>query len=182
MADGFEVQENMLRCMLNNYSTAGFWRSWHRSYYRWIIRYIYIPLGGSKYSTYNMLIVFTFVALWHDISLKLLAWGWLIWLFILPETIATKLFTEKKFGDKPYYRHICAVGGALNLVSMWAANLVGFAIGLDGMKVLLINIFGELDGFITFIICFVGIFCAVQVMFEIREEEKRRNINQEIRY
>jgi hypothetical protein len=29
---------------------------------------------------------------------------------------------------------------------MWAANLVGFAIGLDGMKVLVINIFGTLFG------------------------------------
>lgn len=47
-----------------------------------------------------MLIVFTFVALWHDISLKLLAWGWLIWIFILPETIATKIFTEKKVSIK----------------------------------------------------------------------------------
>ncbi|CAB4473157.1 uncharacterized protein OCT59_028303 [Rhizophagus irregularis] len=182
MADGFEVQENMLRCMLNNYSTTGFWRSWHRSFYRWIIRYIYIPLGGSKYLIYNMLIVFTFVALWHDISLKLLAWGWLIWIFILPETIATKIFTEKKFGDRPYYRHVCAIGGALNLVFMWAANLVGFAIGLDGMKVVLSNLFGTLHGLIQFSLSFISIYCAVQVMFEIREEEKRRNINQEIRY
>ena len=59
-------------------------------------RYIYIPLGGTKYAMYNIWVVFTFVALWHDISLKLLAWGWLISLFILPELIATNLFTEKK--------------------------------------------------------------------------------------
>ncbi|CAG8451509.1 8192_t:CDS:2 [Funneliformis mosseae] len=163
MADGFEVQENMLRCMLNNYSTSGFWRR-------------------VKYSTYNMLIVFTFVALWHDISLKLLAWGWLIWIFILPETIVTRIFTEKRFGDYPYYRHLCAVGGVLNLLTMWAANLVGFAVGLDGMKVLLSDIFRTSDGLISLGICCISIFCAVQIMFEIREEEKRKNINQEIRY
>ncbi|CAI2163199.1 1821_t:CDS:10 [Funneliformis geosporum] len=182
MADGFEVQENMLRCMLNNYSTSGFWRSWHRSYNRWLIRYIYIPLGGAKYSTYNMLIIFTFVALWHDISLKLLAWGWLIWIFILPETIVTRIFTEKRFGDYPYYRHLCAVGGVLNLLTMWAANLVGFAVGLDGMKVLLSDIFRTSDGLISLGLCCISIFCAVQIMFEIREEEKRKNFNQEIRY
>lgn len=51
-----------------------------------------------------MLIVFTFVALWHDISLKLLAWGWLIWIFILPETIATKIFTEKKVSIKNFLK------------------------------------------------------------------------------
>ncbi|CAG8447019.1 4285_t:CDS:10 [Funneliformis caledonium] len=139
-------------------------------------------LLGVKYSTYNMLIVFTFVALWHDISLKLLAWGWLIWIFILPETIVTRIFTEKRFGDYPYYRHLCAVGGVLNLLTMWAANLVGFAVGLDGMKVLLSDIFRTSDGLISLGICCISIFCAVQIMFEIREEEKRKNINQEIRY
>ena len=30
----------MIRCMANNYSTMGFWRSWHRSYNLWIVRYI----------------------------------------------------------------------------------------------------------------------------------------------
>jgi D-alanyl-lipoteichoic acid acyltransferase DltB (MBOAT superfamily) len=45
---------------------------------------------------YNVWLVFTFVALWHDIELKLLAWGWLICLFLLPELIATRLFSERK--------------------------------------------------------------------------------------
>jgi D-alanyl-lipoteichoic acid acyltransferase DltB (MBOAT superfamily) len=40
MADGIEVTENMHRCMSNNYSAQGFWRSWHRSYNRWLIRYV----------------------------------------------------------------------------------------------------------------------------------------------
>ena len=45
---------------------------------------------------YNMWVVFTFVALWHDIELKLLAWGWLICLFLMPELIASSLFSFKK--------------------------------------------------------------------------------------
>lgn len=54
-----------------------------------------------------MLLVFTFVALWHDLSLHLLAWGWLITLFVLPETMAVKLVPEGKvsspitFTDSP---------------------------------------------------------------------------------
>lgn len=35
--------ENMVRCMVNNYSTMGFWRSWHRSYNLWTVRYVGIP-------------------------------------------------------------------------------------------------------------------------------------------
>lgn len=59
-------------------------------------RYIYIPLGGSKNVVLATVSVFTFVALWHDLSFKLLAWGWLITLFIVPELIARKLVTEEK--------------------------------------------------------------------------------------
>ena len=96
LCDGIDTQENMIRCMSNNYSAVGFWRSWHRSYNRWLIRYVYIPLGGTKYMAYNMWVVFTFVAVWHDISLTLLAWGWLICLFILPEIIAKQAFSFMK--------------------------------------------------------------------------------------
>lgn len=96
LADGIWVEENMVRCMSNNFSAQRFWKSWHRTFNRWTIRYIYIPLGGTKYMAYNMWLVFTFVALWHDIELKLLAWGWLISLFLLPEIIASKIFSERK--------------------------------------------------------------------------------------
>lgn len=38
MADGIETIENMRRCMTNNYSLLEFWRCWHCSFNRWIIR------------------------------------------------------------------------------------------------------------------------------------------------
>jgi D-alanyl-lipoteichoic acid acyltransferase DltB (MBOAT superfamily) len=82
--------------MSNNYSALAFWRAWHRSFNRWTIRYIYIPLGGNKKPIVNTLVVFTFVAFWHDISLKLLVWGWLIVLFILPEVLARMVMPPKR--------------------------------------------------------------------------------------
>ena len=91
MSDGIITTENMQRCMSNNYSASGFWRSWHRSFNRWLIRYVYGPLGGKKYYVINFFVVFTFVAVWHDLSFNLLAWGWLISLFMLPELIGTRL-------------------------------------------------------------------------------------------
>lgn len=51
-------------------------------------RYLYIPVGGSKNVAAATLLVFTFVALWHDLSFRLLAWGWLVSLFVLPEVAA----------------------------------------------------------------------------------------------
>ena len=58
---------------------------------------------------------------------------------------------------------------------MMIANLVGFAVGLQGMEEMLSRIFTA-EG-ILFITCSVlGIFSAVQVMFEVRESEKRRGL------
>jgi len=93
MADNIETVENMNRCMSNNYSMAGFWRAWHTSYNKWNIRYIYIPLGGNKSPLINNAFVFSFVAIWHDISLKLLEWSWLIIIFLIPETVCIKVLS-----------------------------------------------------------------------------------------
>ncbi|KAG0743275.1 hypothetical protein G6F62_004902 [Rhizopus arrhizus] len=174
LADGIWVEENMVRCMSNNFSAQRFWKSWHRTFNRWTIRYIYIPLGGTKYFAYNMWLVFTFVALWHDIELKLLAWGWLISLFLLPEIIASKVFSEKKYGDKPYYRFVCGLGAVGNILMMMIANLVGFSVGLDGVKEMLTKIFGTANGLSFLLSVSFCLFVAVQIMFEIRETEKRR--------
>ncbi|CAE6335175.1 unnamed protein product [Rhizoctonia solani] len=172
LADGIDPPENMVRCMANNYSAFGFWRSWHRSYNLWVIRYIYIPLGGSAHVLRNTLIVFSFVALWHDLSFKLLAWGWLVSLFVIPEVLARSVVSRSKFGDRSWYRHACALGGVGNILLMMGANLVGFVIGLDGMRYFI----SELIGVRFLLVACVCLFIAVQVMFEYREEEARRGI------
>ena len=64
-------------------------------------RYIYIPLGGSKRVLLNSLLVFSFVALWHDLTFRLLAWGWLVSLFIVPEVAARFLLPSAKVRNRP---------------------------------------------------------------------------------
>ncbi|KAK2750589.1 glycerol transporter [Myotisia sp. PD_48] len=194
LIDGIDPPENMVRCMSNNYSALAFWRGWHRSFNRWVVRYMYIPLGGSGRtsstnpdgqsvlktklrSTGNFLAVFTFVALWHDINLQLLMWGWLITFFVLPEIIATVLFPAHKWRSRPNtYRVLCGIGAVGNVLAMMAANLVGFAVGLDGLKGLVHGIVGSYAGFAYLIAACATLFVGVQVMFEIREEELRGGI------
>lgn len=96
LLDGIVPPENMIRCMANNYSVLGFWRAWHRSYNLWVVRYLYIPLGGSNRPLLATLGVFTFVALWHDLRLRLLVWGWAITLFVVPEMVGRKLVPYSK--------------------------------------------------------------------------------------
>ncbi|OBZ86503.1 Glycerol uptake protein 1 [Choanephora cucurbitarum] len=174
LLDGIWPEENMIRCMSNNFSAQRFWKSWHRSFNRWTVRYIYIPLGGSNYLGFSIWVVFTFVAIWHDIELRLLAWGWLICLFLLPEIIGSRLFSLKKYGHMWYYRFVCGIGCVFNILMMMVANLVGFCLGLDGMKTMLSDMFHSMNGYLFLLTTVLCLFVAVQIMFEIRESEKRR--------
>lgn len=68
-----------------------------------LIRYIYVPLGGMKNVFVNSVLVYTFVALWHDITFKLLAWGWLVSLFILPEMLARYILPSSRVRYSVFY-------------------------------------------------------------------------------
>jgi hypothetical protein len=63
------------------------------------MRYIYIPLGGRRNVIASSVLIFTFVALWHDLSFKLLAWGWLVSLFLIPELIARTVLPQSEVSD-----------------------------------------------------------------------------------
>lgn len=65
-------------------------------YWWFLFRYIYVPLGGSKNVILNTVLVFSFVALWHDLTFRLLAWGWLVSLFVIPELAASYLLSANK--------------------------------------------------------------------------------------
>lgn len=182
LLDGIDPPENMIRCMDNNYLALAFWRAWHRSYNRWVVRYIYVPLGGGGAGAggpitriVNSLLVFSFVAVWHDIELKLLMWGWLVVLFLLPEIFATMYF--KRYSGKYWYRHLCGVGAVCNIWMMMLANLFGFCLGKDGTTALLHEMFSTAQGFRFFLLASGTLYVGVQVMFELREAEKRRGVD-----
>lgn len=135
-------------------------------------RYIYIPLGGSQYYALSIFPIFTFVALWHDIQLKMLMWGWLVPLFILPELLAKRIFCTSSmrayFGN--FHLHLCALGAVLNLFMMMTANLVGFAVGVDGVLEMINGMYSS--GGIVFILWVsVGLFAGVHVMFYLAAQE-----------
>jgi alginate O-acetyltransferase complex protein AlgI len=58
---------------------AEFWRHWHISLYRWLVDYVFIPLGGSRgspTSAYrNILVVMLVSGVWHGAGLNFVAWG-----------------------------------------------------------------------------------------------------------
>lgn len=177
LLDRIDPPENMVRCVANNYSALSFWRSWHRSFHKWVVRYLYIPLGGSRHQLRNSLLVFAFVALWHDIELRLFVWGFLIVLFVMPEIVARSVVPYKTYGHKPWYRFAAGVGAVVNIWMMLIANLVGFAVGVDGIKNLLGEMMHTAAGLRFTILCSLLLFVGAQVMFEYREMELRQGID-----
>ena len=131
-ADGIYSEENMNRCIYNNYSFEGFWRQWHRSYNVWLIRYMYIPLGGKKKKLLNTFIIFSFVALWHDLKFNLLLWAWTIYLSLIPEIIIKSYFNREEnqyLNNYMWFRYLRAWFCSIIIILMITANLMGFGIG-----------------------------------------------------
>jgi alginate O-acetyltransferase complex protein AlgI len=58
---------------------ASFWARWHMSLYRWLIDYVFIPLGGSRTAQprvyFNVLITMLLSGIWHGAGLNFLVWG-----------------------------------------------------------------------------------------------------------
>ncbi|KCV71717.1 hypothetical protein H696_01139 [Fonticula alba] len=172
LIDGIDTPENMGRCMSNNYSLQSFWREWHRSFNRWLVRYLYVPLGGSAHRWRNTLLVFTFTALWHDLELSLLAWGWVLAIVIVPETLLTTWARHPRqawLRDRWYYRHLCAITAACNIFFMMAINLIGFSTGLAGTHRILVMLFTTARGWSVVLGAMATFFSAAQVMFFLRE-------------
>lgn len=177
LIDGIDPPENMVRCVADNYSAASFWRSWHRSFHLWVVRYLYIPLGGSKRPIRNNLIIFAFVAIWHDIQLRLFIWGGLIVLFVMPELIASRMLPPRKFRHYWWFRYVAGFGAVINIWMMLIANLVGFGLGMDGICQLLTEMISTAAGLRFMILCSLLLSVGVQFMFELRQTEHRRGID-----
>jgi D-alanyl-lipoteichoic acid acyltransferase DltB (MBOAT superfamily) len=101
-------------------------------------------------------------------------WGWLITLFILPEVAAKLVFPAQRWQNYPdTFRWLCGLGAVCNILMMMMANLVGF-VGSEGLLELGSGIMGSLNGRIFFLVACVSLFIGTQLMFEWREDEKRR--------
>src|SRR5436190_16191825 len=56
-----------------------FWQHWHMSLYKWLVDYVFIPLGGSRTAQprvyLNVLITMFLSGLWHGAGLNFIVWG-----------------------------------------------------------------------------------------------------------
>eukprot|EP01038_Epipyxis_sp_PR26KG_P010182 gene10182-13699_t len=139
MFDGITPPENMLKCMSNNYSLESFWRGWHASFNKWIIRYMYIPLGGNSNKILSVLIVFIFVAVWHDFEMKLLVWGILNSVFYFIEVYSKRFMLNSSFMKSlpvVILNGIEVLSGSTYIIVLISVNLIGYAVGIGGISMI----------------------------------------------
>ncbi|KAJ2724506.1 glycerol transporter [Coemansia sp. Benny D115] len=85
--------------------------------------------------------------------------------------LATWYFGQPKWSERWYFRYICSLGGAINIIAMMIANLVGF--GDAGVNKMLEKIFSR-QGATFLVVTYMALNVHLQVMFEWREHEYRR--------
>src|SRR5574344_1756132 len=87
---GFRFSENF-NAPYQSTSIKEFWRRWHISLSSWLRDYVYIPLGGSRVSTFriylNLVMVFFLCGLWHGANMTFVVWGLYNGLFLVLERL-----------------------------------------------------------------------------------------------
>ena len=84
---GFNLMKNFAFPYFSR-DIAEFWRRWHISLSSWFRDYLYIPLGGSRSSTWkklrNVFIIFIVSGFWHGSNWTFISWGLLNAIYFLP--------------------------------------------------------------------------------------------------
>jgi alginate O-acetyltransferase complex protein AlgI len=121
---------------------SDFWRRWHMSLSLWLRDYLFIPLGGSRGTTFmtvrNLLITFLLAGLWHGPAWTFVFWGLLWGVFQSVHVVA------RKKGFTPSWvwlnRLLTFVAATLAWVFFRATSMrsaldvLGAMIGLNGVK------------------------------------------------
>ncbi|XP_057544578.1 membrane-bound O-acyltransferase gup1 isoform X2 [Amaranthus tricolor] len=175
LLNGIEAPENMPKCINNCHNLESFWKSWHASYNKWLVRYIYIPLGGARTKLLNVWVIFTFVAIWHDLEWKLLSWAWLTCIFFIPEILLKSAANTFKV-ESPFwnflFRELSAISGAITITCLMIANLVGFVVGPSGIN-FLISGFLHKEGLPVLAGIFLTFYLGTKLMFHIRDSRQQ---------
>jgi D-alanyl-lipoteichoic acid acyltransferase DltB (MBOAT superfamily) len=96
---GYELPKNFDAPYVSA-SLQEFWHRWHISLSSWLRDYLYIPLGGSRGTTWftyrNLMITMVLGGLWHGAS-----WNFVIWGALHGGALAVNRAWQRARGEKP---------------------------------------------------------------------------------
>ena len=172
--DGIFSEENMNRFIYDFYSIELFFRGMNRSLNRWIVRYIYIPLGGKNKKYINIWIAFGFWYLIKDFKDMGYAVFAICCCLLLDLEMYTKNTFINKFGEdfneKLYLRYLKYIVCSFFVLIMFIIGLFGFFFSLNSFKVIFDTVVDK-GGYFYFLILALFLLPNVVMMFYIRDME-----------
>ncbi|KAG9484386.1 hypothetical protein GDO78_010004 [Eleutherodactylus coqui] len=163
------------RCVSTMYSFAGIWRCFDVGLHRFLVRYVYIPMGGSHSGLGGMLLstatTFIFVSYWHGGHEYLWYWAALNWIGIIVEYGLKMLLTlpalqykiDQSLSPKTY-RRLHAALASVSTALLILTNLV-FLGGEQVGKIYWDRLFVEGWPWIP-LVMFFCLYCFAQVGIE----------------
>jgi len=90
---GFDFPDNFKTPYFSR-SFSEFWTRWHITLSSWLRDYLYIPLGGNRYGSFNtfrnLMITMLLGGLWHGASWVFVFWGFLHGLYLIVQRVIQK--------------------------------------------------------------------------------------------
>ena len=115
--------------------------------------------------------MFLFVAVWHDVEVKLLAWGMLNAFFFVVEHRGKELWRRSTASEGPNAEIVESLAGASYIFVLMAVNLIGYSVGLNGVGQVVETMMTREAVYFMFGSVW-AFFCGVRLMFEIRSIER----------
>jgi hypothetical protein len=126
---------------------------------------MYKPMGGRENRYVAVWPIFFFVALWHDIEMKLLVWGGLNSFFYVLEIWAQKICKSKFMQGLPgsVFRTVCILAASTYVIILILVNLIGYAVGMGGIQDILSKLL-TWEGLKILGVCYYFLYQAVSLM------------------
>ena len=143
-------------------------------------RYMYIPLGGRSSRILNIWLIFLFVAIWHDIEMKLIVWGLLNAVFYIIEVNGKRLMHSSYVRNNIPNNIIKIIGmfsAATYIIILVWVNLLGYSlVGTDGPSILFQKLLSY-EGMRAIVICYYFLIVGVDIMQAVEEYKLTRNVS-----
>ena len=173
-SDGIFVEENMNRMIYDIFSLEEFFRGFNRSLNRWIVRYLYIPLGGKNKKYVNIWVIFAILCFLFNFEKGNYIVFSICCCILLDLEIFIKDFVINKFGEdfneKTTLRYLKYIVSSFYLLILYIVGLIGFHFSIQGIKVIMDNIVG-VGGYFYILIFVMFFFPNIVMTFFVRDME-----------
>ncbi len=127
-------------------SIVDFWRRWHMTLSRFLRDYLYIPLGGNRYGSFqryrNLILTMAIGGLWHGAGWGFLIWGILHGSYLVINNLSNHLFIQFPRIRALFPSYVC---WALTLLAVIVAWVPFRATTFDGAVIFWSSMFGQND-------------------------------------